>query len=99
MPVWSRAWKPVNHQQSNLLLLLFPDIPKRLFNIIIITHKTYNLVKNDEGAFCGASHWERTTSSKILLHFKKKYLHLYQGQTYLFYLFQNIPKGENLKTQ
>lgn len=30
---------------------------------------------------------------------KKKYLHLYQGQSYLFYLFQNIPKGENLKTQ
>lgn len=49
--------------------------------------------------FEGASHWERTTSSKILLYFKKKYLHLYQGQTYLFCLFQNIPKGENLKTQ
>lgn len=29
----------------------------------------------------------------------KKYLHLYQEQTYLFFLFQNIPNGKNLKTQ
>ena len=34
----------------------------------------------------------------MLLHFKK-YLHLYQEQTYLFFLFQNIPNGKNLKTQ
>lgn len=31
--------------------------------------------------------------------FQKNTSNLYQEQTYLFFLFQNIPNGENLKTQ